>query len=96
MDRDAGGKPEPVALVTAATPDARITSVHDAGDEFSFVVALNAVADAYTEGVAPTPFTLAVELGGRGATVHQVLDDGTLRGWRRDYGHLEPGITTGA
>ena len=82
----AGLVPSELARVTAETPDARVTGVHDAGDGLGYVVALNAVADALAAGEKPTPLTVAITVAGRGATVHEVLPDGTLRGWRRDYG----------
>ncbi|WP_298865022.1 hypothetical protein [Microbacterium sp.] len=88
MDRQRDTAPVALALVVADTPDAPITGVHDAGDELGFTVVLNAVADALLEDGRPSPLELAVVLSGRDGTVHQVMDDGSLRGWRRDYGDL--------
>jgi len=85
MDRHGSEAPEPMAYVTAESPDSRITGVHTAGDEFLYVAVMDAISDlSFTERGA-TPLAVAVAVAGRNGTVHQVMDDGTLRGWRRDY-----------
>jgi hypothetical protein len=95
MDRDAvePGKPDELARVTADAPDAPISSVL-VNDDLEFPMVCDEISEQLIDGKAASPFSVAVALMGRNATVHEVLDDGTLRGWRRDYEHLEPGITT--
>ncbi|MGN8025857.1 hypothetical protein [Microbacterium sp. 22242] len=78
-----------LVTVIADAPDAPVEGVWSVGDDFTYAVALQHVADALLEGGRPaTPMSLAVRMAGRGGTVHQVMDDGTLRGWRRDYPDL--------
>jgi hypothetical protein len=95
MDRDAvqPGKPDELARVTADGPDAPISSVL-VNDDLGFSMVCDAISDRLVEGKVASPFSVAVSIMGRKATVHEVLDDGTLRGWRRDHGHLEPDTTT--
>ena len=92
--RDAHADIQELAWVVADAPDERVTGVYDAGDAFGFQLALSAVSDALLVDETPTPLGIAVQLAGREATVHQVMDDGTLRGWRRDYLCLEPSLTS--
>ncbi|MBS1697029.1 MAG: hypothetical protein JST25_01335 [Actinobacteria bacterium] len=85
MEPRSAEAPEPMAYVRADAPDARITGVDSAGNDFFFVAVLDAISDLIFSEREPTPFSLAVAVAGRGGTVHQVMEDGTLRGWRRDF-----------
>lgn len=90
--KDRAGEVVPLVRVTADAPDEPISGVHRLGDDdFVFMTAINAVSDLLIAEQAPTPLLIALEMMGRDATVHQVKDDGSLRGWRRDY--VDPGLS---
>lgn len=82
------GVADELARVTADASNARITGVQVAGDTLGFLTVLDARSDALCAGKTPTPMSLAVAVAGDDGTVHEVLADGRLRGWRRDY----PGV----
>lgn len=88
MDRHGHGAVDEYVRVIADAPNAPITGVLNAGDDLCFMIALNSMYDAMGMCDEVTPLSLAVELNGREGTVHEVLPDGSLRGWRRDYGDL--------
>lgn len=85
LDRQTG-QPDVLGYVCAEAPDAAIDGLMKVGDDdLSFWALTNRYVDLALKGDVVTPFSLAVDLAGRNATVHCVEDDGSLTGWRRVY-----------
>lgn len=79
------GKPDVLGYVYADAPNAPITAISAEGDVLGLAVVFGEYTEQRLADEMPTPFSLAVGLGGRDGTVHRVADDGHLVGWRREY-----------
>lgn len=72
--------------VFADAADSPITALFDTRDHASFAMACREVARLFEEDQPPTTLAISSYVGGSGATLHEVMTDGTLRDWHRDDG----------
>src|SRR4051812_43217878 len=73
-----------VVQVIADSPHSPIVGVIDIANHTGFWMACGDIANQARDDGRPTPLSVAAASVGRGATLQEVMPDGTLRGWRGD------------